>query len=324
MQNLLLNKTAAAITFSWLLIPIISFAGPEEGRVKTYIINDSNKTVIGSVIKLLYEGEETLADIAIRYGIGYAEISDANWGLDPEGPARGKELIIPTQWVLPEIMEKGILVNLAELRLYYFENNDKDGKYVTTFPIGIGRSGFSTPTGDFEVTLKIKDPEWYPPKTSREANKDLPFVVPAGPDNPLGSRWIQLSLKGYGIHGTKVPSSIGKKISLGCIRLINEDVEWLYERAYEGMPVKIINMPVKIGWIGGSSYIEVHRNGMSFKELEEEVWRKAKELGVDQDKPARLDMAAGQALGVPLLLTESIAKAGAVSTPVTIDKIISP
>ena len=234
--------------------------------------------------------------------MGHLAIGDANLGLEPDDPAGGKEIVIPTFWILPELMDDGILINLAELRLYFFRTVKDNVHLVSTFPIGIGRDGFSTPTGDFEVTMKIKDPAWYPHATTRERNRTLPRVIPPGPDNPLGKYWIELSLEGYGIHGTKTPSSIGKKISLGCIRLLDEDLEWLFERAYRGMPVRIINKAVKIAYSEGTPYIEVHRNGLTFSELDLEVWRLAREYGIDRINPALLDKTTGQALGIPIPL----------------------
>ena len=290
-----------------LILLILAFfvpplAGSAEGEVASYRLEGSHQRLIGEDITLRYKGEESLADLGRRYGVGHLAIGDANLGLEPGDPAGGKEIVIPTSWILPELMDEGILINIAELRLYFFRTGDDDVTLVSTFPIGIGRDGFSTPTGDFEVTMKLKDPAWYPHATTRARNRALPRVVPPGPDNPLGPYWIDLSLEGYGIHGTKTPSSIGKKISLGCIRLLDKDLEWLFERAYRGMPVRIINKAVKIAYSRGTPYIEVHRNGLTFSELELEVWRLAREYAIDQINPALLDKTTGQALGIPVPL----------------------
>ena len=282
-----------------LLAPAQAYA---EREVVSYRLDGPHQRLIGENITLQYNGEESLADLGRRYGVGYLGMGDANMGFGPDDPAGGKNILIPTSWILPELMDEGILINLAELRLYFFSRGDDNMPVVSTFPIGIGRDGFSTPTGDFEVTEKVKDPIWYPHATTRARNKALPRAVPSGPDNPLGSYWIELSLEGYGIHGTNRPSSIGKKISLGCIRLPGKDLEWLFERTYRGMPVRIINKAVKVAYSEGTPYIEVHRNGLSFSELDLEVWRLAREYGIDRINPALLDKTTGQAMGIPVPL----------------------
>ena len=247
----LIKRLIQALILLGLTFLVPSRTGPAEGEVVSYRLEGSHQRLIGEDITHRYEGEESLADLGRRYGVGHLGIGDANLGLDPDDRADGKEIVIPTSWILPERMDEGILINIAELRLYLFRTGDDNVTLVSTFPIGVGRDGFSTPTGDFEVTMKLKDPVWYPHATTRERNRALPRVVPPGPDNPLGKYWIELSLEGYGIHGTNRPSSIGKKISLGCIRLLNEDLEWLFSRAYRGMPVRIINKAVKITYSVG-------------------------------------------------------------------------
>ena len=287
-----------------LLIP--DHSGGADREISIYSVNGPQERLIGENIILEYKGEETLADLGRRYDVGHLAIGDANLSLEPDDLADGNDILIPTSWIIPELMDEGILINLAELRLYFFRRGDNEGTFVSTFPIGIGREGFSTPTGDYEVMMKIKDPAWYPHASTRARNRALPFVVPPGPDNPLGPYWIELSLEGYGIHGTKTPSSIGKKISLGCIRLLDDDLEWLFERTYRGMPVKIINRAVKIAFSGGTPYLEVHRNGLTFRALESEVRRLAREYAIDRINPALLDKITGQALGIPVPLTGEI------------------
>lgn len=292
--------------YSFLLLGLAFFLPAlvcgAEGDVASYRLNGPQQRLIGEDITIRYEGDESLADLGRRYGVGHLGIGDANLGLDPSDPAGGKEITIPSSWIVPELMNEGILINLAELRLYFFQRNADNVTLISTFPIGIGRDGFDTPTGDYEVTIKLKDPVWYPHATTRARKPTLPRFVPPGPDNPLGKYWIALSLEGYGIHGTKTPSSIGKKISLGCIRLLEKDLEWLFERAYKGMDVRIINRAVKIAYSEGTPYLEVHRNGLTFSELEAEVWRMAREYAIDRINPALIDKTTGQALGMPIPL----------------------
>ncbi len=170
-----------------------------------YSVSFPNETVIGELRSILYSGIKTPPEIARNFHVGYLELAEANPNLNLLNRVNGKEITLPTSWILPEIMSEGILINLAEMRLYFFHPSKDKGAIVTTFPIGIGRSGYDTPTGDFTVEMKLTNPTWYPNKSSRLRNPSLPIEVPPGPKNPLGKYWIQLSLKGYGIHGTNRP-----------------------------------------------------------------------------------------------------------------------
>jgi L,D-transpeptidase ErfK/SrfK len=201
--------------------------------------------------------KETLILLARAYDVGYREIADANKHTDPWVPFKGTRIIIPTSWLLPEILDKGILINLAEMRLYCFFSV-ANNKYVSTYPIGIGRQGLNTPTGNFKITLKVKDPVWRVPEDIRKDKPDLPAFVPPGRDNPLGKYWFQLSIKGYGIHGTNKPYGIGREVSHGCIRLYPEDIEILSKFIEPGTPVKILNEPIKAGMYNNTVYIEVN------------------------------------------------------------------
>ena len=155
---------------------------------------------------------------------------------------------------MPFGKRNGILINIGDLRLYYYE----DGKLIDSFPIGIGRSGWETPLGKAKVIKKKKDPIWIPPESVRKEDPSLPKVVAAGEDNPLGNRAFYLSMPSYLIHGTNKPYGVGMRVSHGCIRLYPEDIEILYELVNEGTKVNIINQPIKAGWNSNKLYIEVH------------------------------------------------------------------
>jgi L,D-transpeptidase ErfK/SrfK len=202
--------------------------------------------------------KETLIILARAYDVGYNEITDANRHVDPWVPVRGSRILIPNSWLLPETIDNGIIINLAEMRLYCFFSMDSR-KYVSTYPIGIGREGYSTPPGIYNITLKVKDPVWRVPADIRKEKPELPAYVLPGTDNPLGKYWLQLSVNGYGIHGTNMPYGVGRRVSHGCIRLYPEDIELLSKFVEPGMPVKIIDEPVKVGMHNGRVYIEVHR-----------------------------------------------------------------
>jgi L,D-transpeptidase ErfK/SrfK len=229
-------------------------------------LDDFSDMLIGHNKVYTIRNKETLIELARDYGVGYNEITDANRHTDPWVPDKGTRVIIPTTWMLPDILDDGIIINLAEMRLYYFFAIDKN-KYVSTYPIGIGRQGFNTPMGKFKVTGKLKDPVWRVPKNIRDEQPELPEFVPPGPDNPLGGYWLQLSVKGYGIHGTNRPYGIGRRISHGCIRLYPEDIEILYKFIKPGTPVKILNEPIKVSMHDNKVYIEVHRSEKDDAEL---------------------------------------------------------
>lgn len=291
------------LTFSIAIFFVLFYALPSlawEASKNQYNFHFPNETVIGELRSILYSGINTPPEFARNFHVGYLELAEANPRLNLLNRVNGKEITLPTSWILPEIMSEGILINLAEMRLYFFHPLKNKKPVVSTFPIGIGRAGYDTPTGDFTVEMKLKNPIWYPNKSSRHRNPELPIEVPPGPDNPLGKYWIQLSLKGYGIHGTNRPGSIGKKISLGCIRLFPENIEWLFARVKAGMPVKIINMPVKFGMREGDLYAEIHRNGFTPEELEKEALRIKEEMAYDGIDDAILRDAINKASGIPV------------------------
>jgi len=229
-------------------------------------VDGSSVLLTGGDMTYTIRDKETLILLARVYDVGYNEITDANRNTDPWIPARGTTITIPNSWLLPEVPERGIIINLAELRLYFFFYME-DRKYVLTYPVGIGREGFNTPLGTYKITLRVKDPVWRVPEDIRKEKPELPAFVPPGPENPLGRYWLQLSVSGYGIHGTNMPYGIGRRVSHGCIRLYPEDIELLSRFAEPGMPVKIINEAVKVGMHNNDVYIEVHRTEEKNSEL---------------------------------------------------------
>jgi L,D-transpeptidase ErfK/SrfK len=194
-------------------------------------------------------------------GLGYEEMLRANPGIDPWLPGDGTEVVLPTRYVLPAGTRQGVLVNVAEYRLYFFRQKDGSAA-VTTFPISIGRMDWATPVGRHRIVSKQVKPAWYPPESIRAehaANGDyLPMVVPPGPKNPLGEHAMRLSLSSYLIHGTNNPVGIGMQVTHGCIRMYPEDIEWLFPQVPVGTTVEIVNQPYKFGWAGGDLYLEAH------------------------------------------------------------------
>jgi len=219
-----------------------------------------NDTVVGTIKKHTTKNEESLIEIARKYDLGYNEIADSNPDLDPFIPGDAVTVIVPTSWILPDVsLHKGIVINLSEMRLYYFFRKHKSN-LVKTFPIGIGSEGNNTPEGTFSIIEKIVKPSWYVPESIRQERPELPMVVPPGPKNPLGSHALRLSLPTILIHGTNRPFGIGRMVSHGCIRLYPEDIPKLFKLVSTGAQVTIIRHPIKIGIENKNVYIEVHND----------------------------------------------------------------
>lgn len=218
-----------------------------------------DQTVVGSIYTIEARYEDTFADLGEAYGFGQLELIAANPGADPWLPGEGAELVMPGRHVLPDAPREGIVVNLPEYRLYFYP---EDGGRVITYPVGIGREGWSSPLGETRVARKEANPSWYPPQSIREehaAEGDfLPAVVPPGPDNPMGPFKMNLALSGYVIHGTNKNFGIGMRVSHGCFRMRNEDITSLFPQVPIGTSVRIVNQPFKLAVAGDELLLEVH------------------------------------------------------------------
>ncbi len=249
-----------ACTVASVLMRLALIVTPSVALAAPYTV-PANGDVVGAAVVVSATAEETLLDIGRRFDLGYHEMQRANPNVDLWVPEDGARVRLPLQFVLPDTPRRGVVLNLPEYRLYYFERRG-DGTLVTTHPISIGRMDWETPLGVTSVVAKAKNPAWYPPQSVKEehaADGDpLPNVVPPGPDNPLGPRALRLGLPGYLIHGTNRPAGVGMRVTHGCLRLYPEDVEALYERVSVGTPVRIVNQPVKAGWYGAELLLEVH------------------------------------------------------------------
>ena len=229
-----------------------------------YLIEESYRnTVIGST-KIIYADErDTLLDIARNHGFGYQDIKLANVNVDTWLPDDGQEVVLPSQFILPVASMDGIVLNVPEMRLYYYPPKEK-GKLqeVFTYPLGVGREGWSTPYIKTIIVEKKVNPNWYPPKSilkeHEEAGDPLPKIVKPGPENPLGNYAMRLGRRDYLIHGTNKPNGIGMRISHGCIRLYPEDIKELFSKVSLKTPVNIINQPYKIGVKNDVIYLEAH------------------------------------------------------------------
>ena len=232
-------------------------------NAEVYDLPPAGSDVVGALTRVVARHDDTLLDIARRHGLGYEDIVRANPTVDTWLPGEGTEVILPTRYVLPPGPRRGVILNLAEYRMYYFpEPGAGETPVVMTYPISIGRMDWETPLGRTSIISKVRNPSWYPPESIRAehaADGDpLPRIVPPGPDNPLGKYAMRLGLPGYLIHGTNRPAGVGMRVTHGCIRMFPEDIDYLFGRVDVSTPVRIINVPVKVGWDGDQLVVEVH------------------------------------------------------------------
>jgi L,D-transpeptidase ErfK/SrfK len=224
---------------------------------------DANTEIVGYVQRTVIGKEDTLPDIARRFDVGYEEMLLANPGVDPWLPGVGREVIVPTQFILPAAPHEGVVVDVAAMRIFYYPPHKKNGPQVVyTHPIGIGRVGWKTPEGTTKIVSRTKDPVWVVPKSVRDEHAEdgdkLPAVVPAGPDNPLGQYMFRLSWPSYLIHGTNKPYGVGMRSSHGCMRLYPEDIAVFFDLIPIGTKVTVVNQPYLFGWADGTLYFQAY------------------------------------------------------------------
>ena len=246
-----------------LFILILNLCCAPPAKALRYVLDDSGATLIGEIVTTEAGERDTLLDIARLYGFGYQDMKLVNPELDTWLPGAGQKVILPAQFILPAARQEGIVLNIPEMRLYYYPPPAKGGpREVLTYPLGIGREGWATPYIATRIIEKKVRPSWYPPESIRrehaEAGDPLPKVVRPGPDNPLGDYAMRLGRPEYLIHGTNKPYGIGMRVSHGCIRLYPEDIEALFAEVTLKTPVNIINQPYKLGVKDEVIYLEAH------------------------------------------------------------------
>ncbi len=205
---------------------------------------------------------ENLLEVARAAGLGFREVRDANPTIDEWEPRAGVDILLPSRAILPRTSYRGLIINIPEMRLYYFPADAMAGERVPvlTWPIGIGAEEAPSPVGPFTVKSKDENPTWVVPASIQRTMEHPRAVVPPGPDNPLGDYRIRLSIDVYAIHGTNDPWTVGRLTTHGCIRLYPEDIETLYPLVETGTPGEIVYQPVKFGESGGHVYVEVHQD----------------------------------------------------------------
>jgi len=198
---------------------------------------------------------DTMLDLARQFDDGYVDFMAANAGVNPWHPGHGKAITVPNFFILPDAPRTGIVINLAERRIYYFPPG---GKTVETYPAGVGVQAGATPLGVTRVVLKEDGPVWRPPPSIRAERPELPAAIYPGPDDPLGDYALRLGWTNYLIHGTNKPDSVGRNVSHGCLHIYPEDIERLFHEVPVGTQVRSVNQPVKAGWIDNRLYVEIH------------------------------------------------------------------
>jgi len=235
---------------------------PEDYLERKEFSLTNNDNVIGRLAVIKLEKGDTLPDIARHFSLGINAISAANPGVDLWVPETGERITLPLSFILPDAVGKGIVINLAAMRLFQFKGDIKS-LVVSTYPIGVGTEERPSPMGQMYVARKATRPTWHVPASIAEDHRKkgdpLPAKVLPGPLNPLGEYALYLSKSSYLIHGTNKPASIGLRATNGCIRLYPEDIKKLYTDTPVKTPVSIVNQPYLVGQRDGMVYLEVHK-----------------------------------------------------------------
>jgi len=230
----------------------------------TFILPPADIDIVGQLETITAGRNTTLLDIAREYDIGQNEILHANPDVDRWLPADNSSVVLPKRFILPATARTGLVINLPEMRMYYYPKPGKnEAPLLITHPVSVGRMDWETPLGKTKIVAKKKDPDWRPPQSLKdeaiaEGEEPLPDIVMAGPDNPLGRYAIRLGIPGYLIHSTNKPYGVGMRVTHGCLRMYPEDIESLFDQVAVGTQVQLINQPIKLGWLAGSLFLELH------------------------------------------------------------------
>ena len=303
----------------------------ERRPLYAYPLPRGKDDIIGNLITYQIQKGDTLLDVGRWFGVTAKEISNANGKIDWWAPPVGRQVVLPDEHILPDTPRVGIVLNIPEMRLYYYYPSPtgplhRKGKLtpakfvpgkkkpsgaagasvVYTFPVGLGRFDWKTPIGAFTVRGKTKNPTWVVPQDiyeeHLERDGEAEHVVSGDdPDNPLGHYRIELTLPEYALHGTNVPWGVGMEVSHGCIRLYPEDIERLFNKVKVGTPGMFVYQPVKFGWRGDSLYVEVHDDLYGrYAGLWAYAQKEADRLNLgDQIDAAKLEKAVEEKTGVP-------------------------
>jgi L,D-transpeptidase ErfK/SrfK len=317
MRKVLLTKFLACLALVGGLAGLVA-------RAETFVLPPPDVDVVGGVRVVYSKYEDTIMDIARRYGLGYDQIVKANPSVDRWIPGEGTPIVLPSRYVLPNAPRDGLVLNVSEMRIYYYPKPEPGQKpVVITYPVSIGRMDWKTPLGKTSVIDKKKDPPWYPPASVKAEHArdgdDLPDMIPGGsPDNPLGRHALYLGIPGYRIHGTDERKSfgIGMRVTHGCVRLYPENIEQLYNIVPVGTPVYIVDQPVKAGWLADTLFLEVHaplaEDELPIKITVPEALKVVKaraKPGMPVDMEA-IELVVEQGSGIPVPVARAVEQAG--------------
>jgi L,D-transpeptidase ErfK/SrfK len=254
--------------------------------------------IYGQAEKDMVQPEETLLDVAYRHRLGFESVARLNPKVKVWIPNPGTVIDLPTEYVLPNAPRKGIVINVPEMRLYDFTRGGEPEPYA----IAIGDEMDPSLIGEFRVGAKRRNPAWTVPAAIRKEKPELPAVVPAGEDNPLGDHWMTIGSTTYGIHGTNNPWSIGRMATHGCIRLYDDQLAGLYERVPSGTPIRLIYQTVKLGTRDDGIYVEAHPDIYAHEPYRaEEALASLRAMGLESSVDARrLREAIAASRGVPV------------------------
>jgi L,D-transpeptidase ErfK/SrfK len=267
--------------------------------------------VIGRLRFIRLEKGDTLPDIARHFSLGLNGVSANNPGVDIWVPEAGKRIMLPLSFILPDAPRKGIVINLAAMRLFQFKGNGKS-LAVLTYPVGVGTEERPSPRGLMRVERKVNRPTWHVPvsiaKDHLKKGDPLPAAVLPGPQNPLGECALYLSAQSYLIHGTNKPASIGLRATNGCIRLYPEDVKKLYESTPVKTAVSMVNQPYLLGHSNGVVYLEVHASTEDSDTAElDKIYKKLRTIEKESGRTldwSKIKNVLAEARGIPVPIFE--------------------
>ena len=309
-------RSARFVILFMLCVPIAECPMVVTSSARAGVIRPaSNDSALGTLGTYVTKAPDTLLDVARSYDLGFTQLMAANPGVNAWVPGTGRRITIPGSYLLPSAPRRGIVINLAEQRLFYFRPGERA---VVTFPIGVGVQAASTPLGTTRVVEKEPEPTWYPPASIRSEETGLPKAVKPGPDDPLGSYALHLGWPDYLIHGTNKPDGVGRNVSHGCIRLYPEDIAKLYREVRIGTPVMVVDQPVEIAWIGDELYLEIHPDAVQSNEIDidgsfepaipphlDDLVAKAAGNQLGRINWAAVDRAARERSGIPVRITDT-------------------
>lgn len=285
-----------------------------------YTLPIEGEDVVGQLTYVVPKKHESLVDLTMRYEMGYEELRWANPGINAWLLSDTQPLVLPTEFILPEGKRSGLVSNIPEMRTYYYL---KDSDKVYVYPVGVGRMDWKTPLGSWSITRKQEHPNWYPPESIRREHQEmgrgtLPSMVPAGPDNPLGTRVLRLALPSYLLHGTNEQTGIGMRVTHGCMRFYPQHIEHLYDMVPTNTMVTFLNQPVKYGVQGNDILIEVHppleEDNLSTEALKTKAFAQLTEYlkqfpnaSVNHDM---VNIAVQQQTGIPIIVGQKDSRIG--------------